>query len=465
MRRSPSPHRTLLTLLIAAAVVLSLPAIASAEDDRTLPLPDDPVYSTLAGGESYVLTAGKWGKSQNDAVAAAGGTVVWSHGKTGIAVVTSDNPDFAAAAQASGAVKSATLDFEVQWLPDAPAQAITPGDETFFALQWNMQAMDAPAAWAAGCTGAGVRVAVLDGGIDSDHPDLDDNLDAACSASFVPGQPFNNDLGDFWHGTHVAGIVAAEDNGIGVIGTAPEATLIGVKVLHGGTGSFGGVIGGILYASDPAAFGLGGCARADIINMSLGAAVFKAGGAGPLIGALNQAVNFAASQGVLVISAAGNNGVDVRDFPSLSFVPADSGSGLAVSATGPVGFALGATNFRRPASYSNFGSGFITVAGPGGDFVLPGDDLCIVGPVLAPCWVFDMVVSTDFDNGYAFAAGTSMASPAAAGVAALIKGANPGLSLGALTSRLKNTADDEGPNGTDAFYGHGFVNAFRACTE
>jgi subtilisin family serine protease len=445
-----------LTLLAAAAVVLALPAIASAE--------------------SYVLTASKWGNSQNAAVAAAGGTVVWSHGKTGIAVVTSDNPGFAEAAQASGAFSSATLDFEVQWQPEVPQQAVTSEDERFFPLQWSLTAVEAEAAWAAGCTGDGARVAILDGGIYSAHQDLDDNLDVACSVSFVAGQPFNNDLGTFWHGTHVAGIVAAEDNGIGTLGVAPEATLIGVKVLHGGSGSFGAVIGGILYASDPAAFGLGACARADVINMSLGAVFSKsAAGAGPLIGALSQAVNFAGSQGVLVISATGNNGVDIRDFPSFTFVPADSGSGLAVSATGPVGFALGATNFRRPASYSNFGDGFVSVAGPGGDFVLPGDDICAVPtnggpPVVTPCWVFDMVISPCRGSGasttsYCFAAGTSMATPAVSGVAALIKGANPGISRGALKSQLFDTADDEGAAGDDEFYGHGFVNAFRACTE
>jgi subtilisin family serine protease len=389
--------------------------------------------------------------------------VVWSHGKTGIAVVTSDDPGFADAAQATGAFQTATLDFEVQWLdnPSEP-QAITPGDETFFPLQWNMQAIEAPAAWATGCTGAGVRVAINDGGIYDLHADLAPNLDTACSASFVPGQPFNTDTGTFWHGTHVAGIVGAADNGFGVIGVAPEAELIGVKVLHDGSGSFGGVIGGILYAADPAAFGRPQCAPADIINMSLGAAFFKfQGGAGPLVGALAQAVNFATSQGVLVISAAGNNGVDIRDFPSLTFVPADSGSGLAVSATGPVDFANGGTNFRRPASYSNFGDGFIDVAAPGGDFTLFPNGL----------WFQDMVLSTcrgalaPPNFSFCFAAGTSMASPAAAGVAALIKSTNPGMSLGALKAQLRNTADDEGAAGTDSFYGHGFVNAFRACTE
>lgn len=458
--RSRVHLRLTLGALTTLAVLFAFPAIAAAEETYVMPPPP-----AGPAADSYVLTAGNWGQKQDDAVTAAGGTVVWSHARTGIAVVTSDDPGFLDAAQGSSTFQTATLDIEAQWVPDAPAQAVTPGDETFFDLQWNMLAMDAPSAWATGCTGAGARVAVLDGGIDSDHPDLDDNLDAACSASFVPGQPFDNDLGNFWHGTHVAGIVAAEDNGIGVIGTAPDATIMGVKVLHGGSGSFGQVIGGILYASDPASFGAAGCARADIINMSLGAAFLKAGGAGSLIGALAQAVNFAASQGVLVVSAAGNNGIDVRDFPSATFVPADSGSGLSISSTGPVGFALGATNFRRLSSFSNHGHGFVDVAGPGGDFVLPGNDLCIVGPVLSFCWVFDLVVSTDFNNGWAFAAGTSMAAPAVSGVAALIKGSNPGISLGALKTRLFQTADDEGPNGTDAFYGHGFVNAFRACTE
>ena len=440
--RSRILPRSILAALTAVAVVLAVPALASAD--------------------SYVLTSGQWGQKQNDAVAAAGGTVVWSHGKTGVAVVTSDDPGFVAAAEGSNAFQTVTLDFEVQWVdPDVEPQAITPGDETFFPLQWNMQSIEAPAAWATGCTGAGVRVAINDGGIYDLHADLAPNLDTACSASFVPGQPFNTDTGTFWHGTHVAGIVGAADNGFGVIGVAPEAELIGVKVLHNGSGSFGGVIGGILYAADPAAFGRPQCAPADIINMSLGAAVFKAGGAGPLVGALAQAVNFAASQGVLVISAAGNNGVDVRDFPSLSFVPADSGSGLAVSATGPVDFANGGTNFRRPASYSNFGDGFIDVAAPGGDFTLFPNGL----------WFQDMVLSTcrgalaPPNFSFCFAAGTSMASPAAAGVAALIKSTNPGISLGALKAKLRDTADDEGPAGTDSFYGHGFVNAFRACTE
>ena len=132
----------------------------------------------------------------------------------------------------------------------------------FYPLQWNMTALEAPAAWATGCTGAGVRVAIIDGGIYDLHADLAPNLDTGCSVSFVPGQPFNNDAGTFWHGTHVAGIVAAADNGFGVIGVAPEATLIGRQGAPQRQRQLRGwMIGGILYAADPAAFGLAAAPR------------------------------------------------------------------------------------------------------------------------------------------------------------------------------------------------------------
>ena len=430
-----------------------------------------------ASAEQYVLsTPGKWKASNSAAVAAAGGTMVWSHGGTGMGVATSSNPNFLANLNAAGGFQSAVADMVVDWqMPMAIEEAaVNPSDDRFFPIQWSLQAVEAPAAWAAGCTGDGVRVAVIDGGIYAAHEDLDANVDVACSTSFVPGFAFNQDTGTFWHGTHVAGIVAAEDNNKGVVGIAPDATIIGVKALHGGSGSFGAVIGAILYASDPAAFGAGSCARADIINMSLGAGFNKnQPGAGPLVAAVAKANNFAASNGVLVVSAAANNGLDLGQLGNVTFVPCESGSGSCVSATGPVGFAsAGATNFRRPASYSNYGEGTVTVAGPGGDFALPGTAICTyptTPPTTQQCWVFDMVMSTArgtlATGGYSWAAGTSMASPAASAVAALIKGANPGLSLGALKAALHQSADDEGPIGHDEFYGHGFVNARRACTE
>lgn len=431
------------------------------------------VFAAPLFAADYVITSGSWGAAQAAAIEAAGGTINYAH-RSGFASVSSDAADFADRLRASGKFSSVDADLAVQWqMPtetiELEESAVTPANETFWHAQWAPQSVNAPAAWAAGYTGKGVRVAILDGGIRHNHIDLVANLDAARSASFVPGQPYNADTGTFWHGTHVAGIVAAADNNIGTIGIAPEATIIGVKVLHAGSGQFGWVISGILYASDSIADGGAG---ADIINMSLGATFPKAGGAGSLIGALAKAVNYAASKGVLVVTAAGNDGMDLGQSQSFTSVPAESGSGLAVSSTGPMGFALGATNFRRPASYSNYGEGTVWVAGPGGDFALPGNAVCSLprvpsGVVTTNCWVFDMVLSTSRGAGsstssYSWAAGTSMAAPAAAAVAALAKQAHPNASLGQLKTILKNSADDEGPNGKDDFYGHGFVNAAKA---
>lgn len=444
-----------------------------------------PLASAFAG--DYVLVASNWGSKQAEAVAAAGGTVQFAHGQTGIGVVTSSAPDFLDRALASNAFHYGALDEAIQWQNPLAAEqlaltdggagiteaVVNPANDTFYPIQWAHAAVESPAAWAAGCTGDGVRVAVLDGGIYSAHPDLDANLDIACSRSFHPAttNPFT-DTGTFWHGTHVTGIIAAEDNNVGVVGIAPDATIMGVKVLHSGSGPFGSIISGILYAADPAAFGAAGCARADIINMSLGA-VFPKNGLGSLVSALNRAVNFAASKGVLVVSAAGNNGADFGQLGNFTTVPADSGSGLAVSATGPLAWAYGATNYTRPASYSNYGEGLIFVAGPGGDSAYPGNENCTLpvvgGTVTVPCWVFDLYLSTSrgtsVNGGYSWAAGTSMATPAASAVAALILGNNPGLSLGALKARLHQSSVDDGPIGHDEFYGHGFINARRACEQ
>lgn len=435
------------------------------------------VPSAAFAQQTYVLTARSWGPDQVSAVTAAGGAVVFGHDGAGVGVATSSAPDFASRVRASSAIASVEADRLVQWqLPMTTAdldEAFTnpPNNDTFFnGVQWAPQAIDAPAAWASGCTGNGVRVAILDGGIHSTHADLVANLDVAASRSFVPGQNFNQDTGTFWHGTHVAGIVAAADNNLGTIGIAPQARLIGVKVLHAGSGSFGAVIQGILYAATPTALGGGG---ANIINMSLGALFAKNDeGAGQLVAAMNKAVNYANRYGVLVISAAGNDGLDLDHSGNLISVPAQSGAGLAVSATGPMGFALGATNFDTPASYTNYGTSAINVAAPGGDFALPGNALCTrpttTGTVTTACWVFDMVLSTSrgpaaSTTSYSWAAGTSMAAPAAAAVAAIIKQKNPNISLGAWKAALQNSAIDAGKNGTDPFYGKGWVNALRAC--
>lgn len=424
-----------------------------------------------AYAKTYVLSAPTWGAAQNASVAAAGGSVRFSDA-SGVALVSSDNADFLASVLGSGAITSGAADaainqplvrvvesgFEAAGLP-------APTDTYYPYVQWAPQAIGAPAAWAAGYTGKGVRVAVIDGGVYGAHPDLTANVDAVAARSFVPGAAgsceaaWNCDTGTFWHGTHVSGIIAAPANGIGVVGIAPQATIVPVKALHNGTGSFGSIIQAILYAS--------GEGRADIINMSLGAVLSRQGRESAELGsAMNRAVNTAAARGVLVLSSAGNDALDLDHSGNLVKTPAQNGNGLAVSATGPFGFGYGATDFARFASYSNFGSSLVSVAGPGGDFVWPTDESCTKttaagAPLTRPCWAFDMVLSTT-RAGYSWAAGTSMATPAVAGVAALIKQKYPDAPVGALKNRLMNSSDDQGKPGADPYYGRGFVNAAKA---
>jgi subtilisin family serine protease len=198
-------------------------------------------------------------------------------------------------------------------------------------------------------------------------------------------------------------------------------------------------------------------------------------GVGGLIAAMNRAVNFATGQNVLVVSAAGNNALDMDHSGNLIELPGMSGSGIAVSATAPVGYAVGYPNStadpRAIASYTNYGHSIVSLAAPGGDSALPGNALCTIprvpsGSVTTACWVFDLVISpASQNNTYFFASGTSMATPVVAGVAALVRQRFPGISVGDLKSFLLATADDEGASGADPFYGHGFVNANRAATE
>jgi len=438
----------------------------------------------------YVLQAAKWGQNQANAVARAGGSVIYSNADAGIAVVQSNNSNFLATALAGGAVISGAADMSVQWLPreaTVNADAISPDDDRYYrTVQWAPQSIEAPAAWAAGYTGKGVRVAVIDGGVSDAHPDLAGAVDVAASRSFVPAAnatdtcrpAFNCDSGTFWHGTHVAGIIAARDNTIGIVGIAPQATIIGVKALHGGSGSFGSIISALLYASAEA--------HADIINMSLGAEFSRSeDGAAELRSALNRAVNFATSHGSLVVVSAGNSAIDF-DHPTTSVcddtttpvtycpagytvTPAESGNAIAISATGPLKFAYGATNFSRPASYSNYGNSLVWVAAPGGDAAYPGNESCTLPtatvPTTVPCWAFDMVISLAGPAGYTWAAGTSMAAPAASAVAALIKQRNPAATPAQLKTALAQSATDAGKVGQDAFYGRGYINARRAVGQ
>lgn len=454
--------------------------------------------AAAAGRVRQYLLGGRGGPLPADLsafVAGAGGTVVARVSEIGLAVVRAPDPGFRARIEASGLADVAE-DVVVQWYPgdraagpqlaaNAPvaAQAVGGADETFYGLQWAPASIHAPEAWAAGYEGRNARVAIVDGGIHSAHVDLAPNLDLARSASFALDAngntiPFDQDVGTFWHGTHVAGIVAAADNGIGTIGIAPRATIIGVKVLDDGRGTFGALAQGIVYAATPMSEGGAG---ADIINLSLGATLPRpragddaADGLSPrdvaqLTRMLGRATTYAHRQGAVLVAAAGNDALDLDRNRGLVTLPAQSPHVLAISALGPVGWALGATDFDRLASYSNIGKSLVSFGAPGGDFALPGNDPCsiatLAGPVVQPCWVFDLVLSAVRGGGnasYGWSAGTSMAAPAAAGVAALIVGKFGRIGPAQVGARLRSSADDLGKPGNDDAYGMGRINAFRA---
>ena len=351
------------------------------------------------------------------------------------------------------------------------AQAIndppnTGDDDPLLNFQWGHAAIDAFDAWDAGYRGAGVRVAVLDAGIDAEHPDLAPNLNAGLSRSFIAGEDWNIPPGFYvHHGTYVSGIIAAADNGFGMIGVAPEAELVAVKVVSdSGTGPVSALLAGLVYAAT---------IDADVINMSLGGylplGVFQSDPGfsrfyASLVAAFNRAAGFAASRGATIVVASGNDQVDGDHTASLWNLPADGPHVIAVSATAPVGWGVDPnTDLDRPASYTNFGQSLIDLAGPGGDFAFtPVTQLCTVAGFTLPCFFLDGVFST-INGGWGWADGTSAAAAYVAGVAALVVGKNGGsLDPGQVRAVLTQTADDLGKVGNDAFYGSGRVNAGRA---
>lgn len=472
---------------------------AEASSYRLSQLPQITDYSNLRvgtyTGRYLIITKGN-GNSNSLAsnIQKAGGEIVKTFPKIGVAVAISKSPTFLSKARSLSIVESVTPDFILQYTQDPvaiggdavhelPGAAATgePFDyqNAFFdGFQWAPASINAPKAWAKGFTGKGVRVAVIDGGIHSSHIDLAPNLDVASSISTVPGFSFNQDVGTFWHGTHVAGIVAAAGNGI--VGIAPKSTVIGVKALHNGSGAFEWILEAILYAATPKSQGGGG---AQVINMSLGATIpyrdqwadkefrdaFR-----ELQKIYDMATRYAYQNGVTVIASAGNDGMNYDVEKGLYKIPAQNQHVISISATGPVGWALGNTNFTKPAYYTDHGKSLVSFAAPGGSAGLlvidgVGSNCAVAGSytsILNPCYAFDMVFSTVRGTGngnYSWSQGTSMAAPAAAGVVALmLEASGRKMQPAQVRARLIQTSTDLGKPGNDEFYGQGYVNAAKA---
>ena len=481
----------LLTALAAVTLVLS-GCDTAGHDVDTSAASARAKAATPAGTPAngvYVLIAKGTLPSDIDAqVAAAGGTLTRAIPEIGVAFAKAEAPDFQQrAARSIAGLEAVAPDVLMEWTGpveprDEAANLGGPAaDEPFSAFQWPLVAINAEAAWASGVTGEGVRVAIIDGGIRSNHIDLASQLDFEASRSFVPPETTpnwdwneENPLNTFWHGTHVAGIVGAADNARGMIGVAPGVTLIGVKALHdfngnsSGSGQFEWIINAIYYAASP--HGPDG-AGADIINMSLGATLDEKDrtdgnkeAVRELKKALDRATRYAWQQGVLVVASAGNGATNFDVARTLLKVPAQDQHVLGVSATAPTNWAAGGMDFATLASYSDFGKSLVDVAAPGGDFDYPGNEACVVAGLVRPCWVFDGYFSTTGASAgsYSWAQGTSMASPTVAGVAALVMERFGTGNPARIMSQIQSTATDLGKPGMDEVYGHGFVNAAAA---
>ncbi len=276
--------------------------------------------------------------------------------------------------------------------------------------QWGIGAAGFPAAWAVATgKGSGVRVGIIDTGVQASHPDLAGAVVAG--ADFVGTGDGRTD--GHGHGTHVAGIVAARIDGGGGVGGAPAVTIVPVRVLDcRGSGSMSDVVSGIYWAVDTGAV--------SVINLSLG------GGSST---ALRDAVQYAVDHGVVVAAAAGNCGCSNQ-----SLYP---GGYAAIAGE----LAVAATDAADARSSFSTVAGYVSIAAPG-----------------TGIW------STVPTSTWGLKSGTSMATPFVSAAAALVRSVCPGLTPAQVEARLTSTALDLGTPGVDSSFGAGRLRADAAVT-
>jgi len=287
-------------------------------------------------------------------------------------------------------------DSEVVSVQSVPAQV----------MDWGVHAVHAPDVWKE-TKGEGVKVAVLDTGVDTTHPDLIQNIKDGINLTSGNPKDFEDRQG---HGTHVAGIIAGCDNDIGVIGIAPNADLYVAKILgDNGEGSIDAIIQGIAYAVHN---------KVDIISMSLGCEVDP----GPN---LHRAIKYAYDQGIIIVAATGNEAHGI-DWPAVYD---------EVISVGAI------SKDKALAGFSNYGTQV--------DVVAPGVDILSTYPV----------------GGYATLSGTSMATPIVSGVLALYvsycKKRGIPVSPQGIMEMLSRRSDDLGERGRDNRFGNGLIDALQ----
>jgi subtilisin family serine protease len=480
----------LIAALLLAIVVVSAPPASAASTSQTFTV----VLSDQAVSETAL-----------NAIRNAGGVVVDRIDRIGVLQVEADRPTaFLKAVLSNKAIANVGPSLEVRLdLPNMDeaagqgAESATVADPMDYL--WNIDRVTKNgAAWDIQSGTKDVVVGVIDTGFDFNHPDLKDNI-VPGSKTFVPGTT------DAWdahsHGTHVAGTIAA--NG-GIKGVAPNVGLRAYRVFNTGSAQQIWITNAIIAAADD---------RVDVINMSLGGTrvigqwfyTDPATGERIALGndaadwvAYDRAVNYAVQRGVTVVASAGNDAIDLSNKNGVTQwynallqrlgltqykvvgagfkVPAMTPGVVTVSAMGG-----GFGTKDRLAFYSNYGSGAINVSAPGGDCGLldscnaklrPADYYKYLVLSTVPTYLnCNTTAKNLFGNClYGWKGGTSMASPAAAGVAALIisqeyarTGAKPAPAQ--VVTKLQQTTEDIGKVGYDNLYGHGLVDALRAVSR
>jgi lantibiotic leader peptide-processing serine protease len=392
----------------------------------------------------------------------------------------------------------------------ASAYPPSSGTEPLSRCQWDMGVIHADAAHTT-ATGAGVKVGVIDGGVDFTHPDLTGAIDVADSCSFItshdetadPQEIANGDCSNKsavqdleGHGTHVSTTIAGRVNGIGIAGVAPGATIVALKACT--------IMGFCFADSVAAALRYAGDLHLDVVNLSLFADPYlyycsNDAGQPTILQDLQSAARYAQQRGVVVVAAAGNEAQNLShpvtddispDWPPDTAVVRHVRNDCRVApAELPGVVTVSATGVSTLASYSNVGP--IDVTAPGGDAPQTPTTTYGRGRILAGWSSTDATGTwealaaanravTDGGGRYVWISGTSMASPHAAGVAALIRQVHPNMPAGAVAALLGSSAtplscpaswpaDDPrqctGGKGKTSFFGAGMVDALGAVSH
>ncbi|MFD3930715.1 S8 family serine peptidase [Streptomyces sp. NPDC058614] len=497
-------------LALAVPVVLSLTASLGFLPGAATAAPLTATAATGADGPvlSYVVNTKadhRTVESVKKAITKAGGTVLIAYEKIGVIVVHSANPVFgeqiraARGVQSAGATRTAPLtaagtteEGAAQMLSAADAAELTQsaaaGAEPLEADQWDLRAIGADKASKINPGSKNVTVAVIDTGVDDTHPDLAPNFSASQSANCVGGKP-DTTYGawrpvdaDHYHGTHVAGEIAAARNDIGVAGVAPGVKVAGITVAEPDAGQLffpESVVCAFVFAADHGV---------EITNNSYYVDPWLYNcmddpDQRAIVDAVNRAQLYAQKKGTLSVAAAGNSNHDLDSDAIVDESSPDDSTPVPrtidphecfdIPTQLPGVVTVSSTGVNSTKSYfSSYGYGVIDVAAPGGDRYQIPDTPSKNGRIL----------STMPNNQYGFLQGTSMASPHAAAVAALLKSKYPKATPAQLQALLKAQADNPGcptdpydGNGDgvvdatcvggkrlNGFYGAGIINALKA---